>query len=63
MNRLRPLEHWGRGFEFHSRHGCLYAFILCIGRGLHSIPLLHMASVKCMCMSIRCQRPSTDHSV
>jgi hypothetical protein len=28
MNRLRPLEHWGRGFESHSRHGCLYMFIL-----------------------------------
>jgi hypothetical protein len=21
---LRTLEHWGRGFESHSRHGCLY---------------------------------------
>jgi hypothetical protein len=28
MNRLRPLEHWDRGFESHSRHGYLYAFIL-----------------------------------
>jgi hypothetical protein len=29
MNCLRPLEHWDRGFESHSRHGCLCAFILC----------------------------------
>jgi hypothetical protein len=21
---LRPLEHWDRGFESHSRHGCLF---------------------------------------
>jgi hypothetical protein len=28
MNRLRPLEHWDRWFEYHSRHGCLCAFIL-----------------------------------
>jgi hypothetical protein len=28
MNCLRPLEHCGRGFESHSRHGCLHAFIL-----------------------------------
>jgi hypothetical protein len=33
-NHLRPLEHWDRGFESHSRHGCLYAFILCLGRDL-----------------------------
>jgi hypothetical protein len=35
---LRSLEHWDRGFESHSRHGCLCAFILfvlsCIGSGL-----------------------------
>jgi hypothetical protein len=30
MNSFRPLEHWGRGFEFHSRHGCLCAFVLCL---------------------------------
>jgi hypothetical protein len=30
MKRLRPLEHWGRGFEYHSGHGCLCAFILCL---------------------------------
>jgi hypothetical protein len=30
MNRLRLLEHWNRGFEFHSRHGCLSVFILCL---------------------------------
>jgi hypothetical protein len=29
MNCLRPLEHPDRGFEFHSRHGCLFAFALC----------------------------------
>jgi hypothetical protein len=23
MKRLAPLEHWDRGFESHSRHGCL----------------------------------------
>jgi hypothetical protein len=33
MNRLRPLEHWDRGFESYSRHGCLcvrlfYMFVL-----------------------------------
>jgi hypothetical protein len=28
-NCLRPLKHWDRGFESHSRHGCLCAFILC----------------------------------
>jgi hypothetical protein len=27
---LRPLERWDRGFESHSMHGCLYAFILCV---------------------------------
>jgi hypothetical protein len=32
MNRLRPLEHWDRGFESHPRHGCL--FILRVGSGL-----------------------------
>jgi hypothetical protein len=30
MNRLRPLEHWHRGFESHSGHGCLFVFILCL---------------------------------
>jgi hypothetical protein len=28
MNCLRPLKHWDRGFESHSRHGCLCTFIL-----------------------------------
>jgi hypothetical protein len=28
MNCLHPLEHWNRGFESHSRHECLFAFIL-----------------------------------
>jgi hypothetical protein len=26
MSRLRLLKHWDRGFESHSRRGCLYAF-------------------------------------
>jgi hypothetical protein len=30
MNCLRSLKHCGRGFESHSRHGCLCAFILCL---------------------------------
>jgi hypothetical protein len=30
MNCLRSLEHWNRGFEFHSRHGSLCAFLLCL---------------------------------
>jgi hypothetical protein len=30
MKRLLPLKHWQRGFESHSRHGCLCAFILCL---------------------------------
>jgi hypothetical protein len=30
MNCLHPLEHWDRGFKFHSRHGCLFVFILCL---------------------------------
>jgi hypothetical protein len=38
MNRLRSLEHWDRGFESHSRHGCMCTFILCmllrVGSGL-----------------------------
>jgi hypothetical protein len=25
---LRPLVHWDRGFEFHSKHGCLSVFML-----------------------------------
>jgi hypothetical protein len=36
MNRLRPFEHCGSGFEFHSRHVCLCAFILCVERGLET---------------------------
>jgi hypothetical protein len=27
---LRSLGHWDRGFESHSRHECLCAFILCL---------------------------------
>jgi hypothetical protein len=42
MNYLCSLERWDRGFESHSRHGCLYCmrlfcvcvFVLCVGRGL-----------------------------
>jgi hypothetical protein len=35
MNSVRPLEHWEHGFESHSRHGCLCAFIvLCVDNGL-----------------------------
>jgi hypothetical protein len=30
MNRLHPLKHWNSGFESHSKHGCLCAFILCL---------------------------------
>jgi hypothetical protein len=30
MKCLRPLKHWDRGFESHSRHGCLFLFILCL---------------------------------
>jgi hypothetical protein len=33
-----PLERWRRGFEFHSRHGCLCTFfcvrVVCVGSGL-----------------------------
>jgi hypothetical protein len=25
-----PPEHWDRGFESRSRHGCLFVFILCL---------------------------------
>jgi hypothetical protein len=41
VNRLRSLERWDRGFESHSRNGCLYSeclfcvsVVLCVGRGL-----------------------------
>jgi hypothetical protein len=27
---LRPLEHWDHEFESHSRHGCVFVFILCL---------------------------------
>jgi hypothetical protein len=40
MNCLHSLDHWGRGFESHSRHECLYfvplfcvCVVLCVGRG------------------------------
>jgi hypothetical protein len=32
LKYLRLLEHWDRGFEPHSRHGCMSAFILCLCR-------------------------------
>jgi hypothetical protein len=35
---LRPLEHWDRGFESRSRHGCVSVFfcvvLSCVGSGL-----------------------------
>jgi hypothetical protein len=41
MNCLRLLEHWDRGFESHSRHGCMHCVrlfcvcvVLCAGSGL-----------------------------
>jgi hypothetical protein len=27
---LHPIEHWDRGFESHSRYGCLYIFCVCV---------------------------------
>jgi hypothetical protein len=30
MERLRSLEHCNRGFESHSRDGCLCGFLLCL---------------------------------
>jgi hypothetical protein len=36
MKCLRPLEHWDRGFESHSRHECLCTFILCVGSSLET---------------------------
>jgi hypothetical protein len=42
MNNLRSFERWDRGFEPHSRHGCLCVrlfcvfVILCVGTGLAS---------------------------
>jgi hypothetical protein len=30
INCLRQPKHWDRGFEAHLRHGCLFAFILCL---------------------------------
>jgi hypothetical protein len=42
MNCLRSLENWDRGFESHSRHGCLcvrlfcVCVILCEGSGLET---------------------------
>jgi hypothetical protein len=34
INSVRPFDNLNRRFKSHSRHGCLYAFILCIGNGL-----------------------------
>jgi hypothetical protein len=39
MNSLRPLEHWDRGFESQSRHGCFCAFILCLCCSVYSIAM------------------------
>jgi hypothetical protein len=33
MKCLRPLEHWDRGFESHSRHGRLFILFV-LGSGL-----------------------------
>jgi hypothetical protein len=33
MNCLRSLKCWDHGFKSHLRHGCLCAFILCVGSG------------------------------
>jgi hypothetical protein len=30
MNCLRSLERWDRGFESHSRHGCLCMRLFCV---------------------------------
>jgi hypothetical protein len=30
MNFLRSVERWDRRFKSRSRHGCLFAFILCL---------------------------------
>jgi hypothetical protein len=30
LNCLSPLEHWDPWFESHLRHGCQYAFVLCL---------------------------------
>jgi hypothetical protein len=38
MNCLSSLEIWDRGFESHSRHGCLCAYILCVVSGLATGP-------------------------
>jgi hypothetical protein len=35
MNYLRPLEHWGHGFESHSKYGWLSAFIRCLYFPVH----------------------------
>jgi len=38
MHCLGPFEHWDRGFESRSRHGCVSPFfrivLSCVGRGL-----------------------------
>jgi hypothetical protein len=34
MNCFRTLQRWDRGFEYHSRYGCLCLFCVCIGSGL-----------------------------
>jgi hypothetical protein len=50
-----PLKHWGRGFEYHSRHECLSAFLLfvlfCVGSGL-ATGLITYPSSRTDCLSI-----------
>jgi hypothetical protein len=36
---LRPFEHWCRGFESHSSHGCLCTFILSLSCPAYVAPL------------------------
>jgi hypothetical protein len=39
MNCLRPFKPWGRGLESDSRHGSLYAFIICVATLRRADPL------------------------
>jgi hypothetical protein len=43
MEYLRPLEHWESGFESHSRHGCMPANLLSVGRHI-ATPYPHLCS-------------------
>jgi hypothetical protein len=44
--RLHLLEHWDRGFESFSRHGCLCAFICVLGCSASSIMLSKCIKIK-----------------